>query len=479
MPYRIITGKKIYIQYTLFDFIEEGAVEVVDCRTPRGRRRYKELFGRRAGTRHCARGKYSGQIIDDFLSWSRDIEYLFKIFNERDRRLFAGFLAITFGCGGVIKAAELTGLDPKTVRKGKMEIEIHENLQKSRVRLEGGGKPSKEESDPRYKKELEAILEDDVAGDPMSKKKWIRKTLRWIKKELQGKDIDAAISTIRDTLKNMGISLKKNVKSKGTQQHPDRNTQFEYLNKEKREFLSKGIPVISVDTKKKELIGNFKNDGSTWRATAYNVLDHDFPSLAEGKLIPFGVYDLKQNEGHVYCGTSSETSEFAVDSIVLWWKDHGQHIYPGQTELLILCDSGGANGYRRRMWKWELQTKLADQHGLNVHISHYPSGTSKYNPIERMLFSNISKNWAGEPLISYDKALGFICSTSTENGLKVKAYLVDKEYQKGLKVSDEQMKSLYIVYQDVCPKWNYTLRPRRSACCSVPVLSKMQKVRNQ
>jgi hypothetical protein len=260
----------------------------------------------------------------------------------------------------------------------------------------------------------------------------------------------------------MKISLKKNVKSKSTQHHPDRDVQFRHLKKKKNNFLTKKIPVISVDTKKKELIGNFKNDGSTWRATACRTLDHDFPSLASGKLVPFGVYDLGKNEGYVYCGTSYETSEFAVDSIVLWWSEFGQEKYPDQSELLILCDCGGANGYRRRMWQWELQTKLADQFGLTVHVSHYPPGASKYNPIERKRFSYISINWAGEPLTSHEKASGFISSTRTDNGLKVKAQLVNKEYRKGLKVSDEQMKSLNIERQDVCPKWNYTIRPGRS-----------------
>jgi transposase len=464
MPYRINTGKKIYIQYTLFDFIEKSPVEDVDCRTVAGRRRYRDLFGRTTparGTRLRASKNCITPSLDQFLAWSRDIEYLFERFNERDRRLFAGFMSIAIGCGDVQEAAGLTGLDPKTVRRGQSEILTREKMQGDRVRAQGGGRPSKEDSEPRYLEEIRVIMDDDVAGDPMGHLKWTRKTLNGIRNELNEKGIDAVESTIRRTFKRENISLKKNVKSKNTRDHPDRDKQFQHLNNVKTDFLARSIPVISVDAKKKELIGNFKNDGSTWRKTAYHVLDHDFPSLSMGKLIPFGVYDLKENEGHVYCGTSRETSEFAVDSIVLWWQEFGQGLYPGQDELLILCDSGGANGYLRRAWKWELQAKLADQFGLTVHVCHYPSGASKYNPVERRLFSYISIHWAGEPLTSYEKAIGFIESTTTGEGLTVTARLINKEYQKGIKISDEQMASLQIERHDICPKWNYIIHPRR------------------
>lgn len=281
-----------------------------------------------------------------------------------------------------------------------------------------------------------------------------------MKKELKARGITASLSTIRNTLKSFNVSLKKNVKDKNVQNHPNRNEQFLYLNLLKHEFLTSGKPIISIDTKKKELIGNFKNEGKTWRKEAYKVLDHDYPSLAEGKLVPFGIYDLKQNKGHVYCGTSFETSEFVVDSLAQWWTEVGKKKYPRSLEILILCDSGGANGYRRRTWKWELQTKLADSLGLTVIVCHYPSGASKYNPIEHKLFSFISINWAGEPLTSYDKALGLISSTKTEKGLKIEARLVDKEYKTGVKVSDEQMNSLNIEYHGDCPEWNYTIKPR-------------------
>lgn len=457
MAFRIIFHKKIYIQYTILDFIETPTWEIIDCRTKEGMQRYEEISAPRASNRRS-----SAQTIDPFTSQAQDIRFLAKSFNERERRYFAGFLAGAIGHGGTKKAARLTGLDVKTIRRGKKELNNREKILKSRIRREGGGRLTKAQADPRYERELKAFVEDEVAGDPMSGRKWTRKTLRWMKKELHAIGINASLSTIRNTLRKCKISLKKNRKYKSTLNHPERDTQFLYLNKLKHKSLSTGNPVISVDTKKKELVGNFKNDGRTWRKEALKVFDHDFPSLAEGKLVPFGIYDLKNNEGYLYCGTSFETSEFVVDSIICWWEENGRNQYPNASKILILCDSGGANGYRRRMWKWALQTKLADRLGLTVTVCHYPSGASKYNPIEHMLFSFISLNWAGEPLTSYEKALGLIKSTTTEKGLKVEAQLVDKEYEKGLKVSDEQMKSLNIERPNVCPQWNYTIKPRRA-----------------
>jgi len=459
MAIRIITLKKISTQQNITDYLGKTTFEEVDLRTPEGKQRYKELFGchpNSEGTnyRPCRKSqKNPSKPLEE-------VRFLSKLYNERDRRLFAGFLATLFRNGGIKKAAKLMELDVKTVRKGKMELIERVNFNKFRVRREGGGRPSKAQAEPRYELELKVLIENNLAGDPMNERIWIRKTVRWMKEKLEKRGIKVCISTIWNTLKRLKISLKKNKKSKSTQNHPMRDEQFRYLNKLKRMFLALGKPEISVDAKKKELIGDFKNDGRTWGKESIEVLDHDFPSLAEGKLIPFGIYDLKENNGHVYCGTSFETSEFAVDSICKWWEEYGQKKYLNQSEILILCDSGGSNGYRRRSWKWFLQTKLADYFGLTVHVCHYPSGASKYNPIERKLFSFITKNWAGEPLTSNEKALSFIRSTKTENGLKVKAFLVEKEYKKGIEVSDEQMRSLNIKHSKVCPQWNYCIRPR-------------------
>ncbi|MHA1438548.1 MAG: ISAzo13 family transposase [Promethearchaeota archaeon] len=430
--------------------------EIIDCRTQEGKKRCKEISKPRAS--NCKKASHNAEV---FPPQFQDIRFLSEtILNERDRRIFAGFLARSIGHGGIRKVAGVTGLDLKTVQRGKQELVERVVLPEGRVRREGGGRPSKVQAEPAFEQELLNLIKDDVAGDPLNGRKWVRKTLRWMKKKLQKKGIKASISTIRKTLKNQGISLKKNKKSKCTQDHPLRDKQFKYLNKLKQFFLSQGKPVLSSDLKKKELIGNFKNNGKVWCGEPIKVLDHDFPNLGIGKLNPYGIYDVKRNKGYVYCGTSFDTSEFAVDCICKWWEEHAQDYYPDQAELLILVDSGGSNGYRRRAWKWYLQIKLADRFGVNVHVCHYPTGASKYNPIERKLFSFISKNWAGEPLTSYGKALSFIRSTRTEGGLEVIATLVEKEYEKGLKVTNEQMESLNIKHANVCPKWNYCIRPR-------------------
>jgi len=455
MAFRIIKENIIIIQYIIMDFIGAISWETIDCRTREGRERYKKISAPRPHER-----RPNPPMVNPFSSHSHDVRFLSKMYNERDRRLFAGFLARTLGQGGTKTIAGLTGFDEKTVRRGKKELITRATVRNNRIRCHGGGRATKTQTDPRYEKELHAIVEDELAGDPAHERKWTRKTLRWMRKELQARGIKASLSTIRNTLQRFNVSLKKNVKEKRTQNHPHRNDQFVYLNGLKHEFLTSRKPVISIDTKKKELIGNFKNEGRTWRKEAHEVLDHDYPSLAEGKLVPFGIYDLGHDKGYMYCGISVETSGFVVDSLVQWWTEVGKKEYPHVLEILILCDSGGANGYRRRGWKWDLQTKLADRLGLTVIICHYPSGASKYNPIEHKLFSFISINWAGEPLTSYEKALGFIRSTKTEKGLKVEARLVDKEYKTGVKVSDEQMKSLKIEYHGDCLKWNYTIKPR-------------------
>jgi len=459
MAIKIITRKKANTQRNITDYMGFYFFEKIDLRTSEGVQKYKEIFGcypNSEGTNYRIPRKSPNKPSPPL----EKAHFLSNTYNERDRRLFAGFLATTMGYGSIQKAAKLTGLDVKTVQRGRNELRERELLLESRIRHHGGGRRSKPQAEPRYEPVLNEIMEPELAGDPMNQNKWTRKTLRWIKNELRLRGIDASSSTIRKTLKSRGISLKKNVKSKTTLNHPTRDAQFRHLNAKKSEFLEKRDPVISVDTKKKELIGCFKNEGRTLRKHPHEVFDHDYPSLAEGKLVPFGIYDLNANKGVVYCGTSFDTSEFAVECIVRWWIEVGQKSYPKAKRILILCDNGGSNGSRRRLWKWDLQTKLADGLGLTVHACHYPTGASKYNPIEHRLFSFISINWAGEPLTSFDKALEFIRSTKTKTGLEVKAYQVDKTYQKGIKVSDEQMKSLSIEYQGECSKWNYIIKPR-------------------
>lgn len=307
---------------------------------------------------------------------------------------------------------------------------------------------------------LEELVADETAGDPQSGKKWIRRTLRWLKEQLLKRGIKAATNTIRKYLKELGYSLKVNVRKMAIQKPPDRDNQFKFINETKARFLKTNQPVISVDAKKKELIGHFKNSGRTWQKTPLLTWDHDSSSVATEKIVPYGIYDLAHNYGFMYVGLSHETATFAVDGITAWWTHYGQQIYPEATELLILCDNGSANGCRTRLWKWELQEQLVDRLGLHVTVSHFPPGSSKWNPIEHRLFSFISLNWAGQPLDSVDLALGYMRSTQTSQGLKVEAYLSKKVYPTGQVVTDAQLATIHLNSLPICPQWNYQIVPR-------------------
>lgn len=271
--------------------------------------------------------------------------------------------------------------------------------------------------------------------------------------------------TVRRLLGKQGYSLKANHKRFTGPPHPDRDRQFRYIDRVSRWFLATGRPVISVDTKKKELIGNFKNAGRVWCQQAEEVNAHDFRQDALGRAVPYGIYDLTHNQGTVYVGTSAETAQFAVDAIAHWWQDQDRPPFGCEDKLLILCDAGGCNGYRLRLWKWQLQNQLADPFGLAVMVCHYPSGASQWNPIEHRLFSPISLNWAGQPLRSFDTMLGYLRDTTTTTGLTVKAFLFDREYESGLKVSDKQMATLNLIQRPICPQWNYLIKPRDVALC--------------
>jgi hypothetical protein len=304
---------------------------------------------------------------------------------------------------------------------------------------------------------LKALVEGETGGDPTRGQKWVRRSLRHLSDRLDGKISHA---TVRRLLRDMDYSLKVNLKRLTGDPHPDRDRQFEYIASQKQAFLNAGTPVISVDTKKKELIGNFKNPGRRWCPEADLVNAHDFEQDALGKAVPYGIYDLNHNRGYVYVGQSADTPEFAVDAIAAWWQTSGCQAFPGAAKLLILCDAGGSNGYRSRLWKQQLQTQLADQLGLAVTVCHYPTGASKWNPIEHRLFGPISINWAGHPLRTFETAVALIRGTATQTGLKVEAFLVDKVYEKGKKVADAVMATLNIERHSTCPSWNYTIRPR-------------------
>lgn len=308
----------------------------------------------------------------------------------------------------------------------------------------------------------------DIAGDPISGLKWSRKTPQKIAELLKSNGINVSGKTVGRLLKKMRFSLKVNQKKianggkKPTKKEQEsRDRQFNYINELREKYAKMGYSIISVDTKKKETIGNFKNQGSTYRRDAEPTNDHDFSSYGIGKFIPYGIYDSLSNLGTIYAGTSCDTPQFAVESIVKWWRNEGRKKNPNGNGIYILADAGGSNSYRSKVWKYKLQNKFCDVYGLPVIVSHYPPGASKWNPIEHRLFSEISKNWRGEPLSSYEKALKYIRTTKTSTGLKVKAYLVKKNYEKKITVSDEEMIGISLSRHKTMPEWNYTIAPRK------------------
>ena len=302
-------------------------------------------------------------------------------------------------------------------------------------------------------------MEDDTAGSPMGGLKWSRKSTYTVSEELSSINICISPKTTGKLLKEMKYSLLSNRKTIAETQHPDRNQQFEIIASMKKQFAELGQPVIGVDSKKKEMIGNFKNAGRRYGKDADRVLNHDFRSMAVGMANSYGIYDTIANTGTVVVGVSYDTPEFAVESISLWLTSYGLNQYPGTKGLLILCDAGGSNGYRPRLWKYSLYHKICCFFGISVTICHYPTGASKWNPTDHRLFSFISMNWAGVPLRSYDIMLNYIRNTTTRQGLKVEAILNEKEYEKGIKITDKQMDQINLKKYDVLPQWNYTIAP--------------------
>jgi len=309
-------------------------------------------------------------------------------------------------------------------------------------------------------------MEHETAGDPVSGCKWTRKTTVKIAQQLKRVGIRVSAKTVGRLLKQMKFSLRMNLKclESGLSNPPDphlRDLQFRYIRRQIRTYCSQGLPVISVDTKSRELIGPFHKPGRRWSQEPIKVLDHDFPSDAKGIALPYGVYDLSCNEGFVCVGTSRDTSEFAVDSIGTWWLKAGSAQYPNADRLLILADCGGSNGYRTRLWKHQLQVAFCNRFNIKVKVCHYPPGSSKWNPIEHRMFSFISNNWAGKPLLNYETVLKFIRNTKTNTGLKIRALLKKKKYLKGIKISDQQMKNIALTRYTLRPNWNYSICPSR------------------
>lgn len=311
-------------------------------------------------------------------------------------------------------------------------------------------------------KVLGELLQEDTAGDPTGRRRrWTGKRLRQIAGELRHWDIRVSPNTVARLLDDLGYALHANAKSISTA-HPDRDRQFQCLSRQKRRFVRGGQPIISVDTKKKELVGNFKNTGRVWSWESTPVKDHDFRSEALGLANPYGIFDLLANQGSVFLGTSHDTPEFAAHNVAQWWRRIGRRNYSDATQLLILADSGGSNGARVRAWKYALQERVVDRFDLEVTVCHYPTGASKWNPIEHRLFSEISKHWAGQPLDSYQTILRLIRETTTQTGLTVRGWLVSKHFATGTKISTEQMGQLSLVKHRILPEWNYTLYPREN-----------------
>lgn len=307
--------------------------------------------------------------------------------------------------------------------------------------------------------DLRKLLEDETGGDPIRGVKWTRKSTRKLAKELRRQGHSISRGTVGRLLYELDFSLKGNVKSLSGRRHPDRERQFQHIQKQIQECRRKGLPVLSVDTKKKEIIANYHNAGRIWRKRPIKVSDHDFPDPELGRAIPFGIYDVRRNHGMVVVGTSVQTASFGVDSLVQWYRQVGRRAYPKVDQVLILCDNGGCNGSKNRLWKYELQG-FADRFEIAVQVAHYPPRASKWNPIEHRLFSFISKNWAGQPLTSYEKMLNYIRTTKTETGLKVRASLLNKRYHTGVEVTDEQMNDISLRRGRVLSDWNYTIHPR-------------------
>ncbi len=304
------------------------------------------------------------------------------------------------------------------------------------------------------------VMAPDTAGDPITGLKWTHKTTGKISRRLRRAGICVSARTVARLLQELDYSLRVNRKMIATVSSPDRNRQFEYIGKKRRAFRKEGLPIVSVDTKKKEMLGVFKNNGRIWADGPIRVNDHDFRRDAVGMAIPYGVFDPQANRGHIFVGASHDTSQFAVDALARWWKRDGRRTYPDAQRLLVLADCGGSNGPRIRFWKYALQKGFVDVFRLSVTVCHYPPGASKWNPIEHRLFSEVSKNWAGQPLDSRETMLNYIRTTKTSTGLTVKATLLEGEYPTGVKISDSQMENVRLRRHRVLPAWNYTIHPK-------------------
>ena len=391
------------------------------------------------------------------------IKTMLPLLNERQRRLFLASEADAIGYGGISQVSKASGISRVTITQGIKELKSEDvyAMENERSRRGSGGRKKVSEIYPNIYDEIEEIIQPHTRGNPENPLLWTSKSVRKLQATLGKKGINVSFRTISDLLKEMGYALLSNRKDLVLKEsHPDRNAQFEYINEQARKFITEHEPVISIDAKKKENVGNFKNNGAEWQNSKYpiKVLDHDFPLKEKGKAVPYGVYDIAQNKGFVNVGISSDTAEFAANSILKWWEIVGKKTYPDATKILITADCGGSNGYRVRLWKVKLQ-EIANQLNIAIHVTHFPPGTSKWNKIEHRLFSYISINWRGKPLDELLTVINLIASTTTATGLTVDCISDTQEYKKGVVVSDDELQSVNLKLHDFHGEWNYVISP--------------------
>jgi len=381
--------------------------------------------------------------------------------NERQRRLWAASEASSLGYGGITTVAHATGMSRTTITRGINELQSGKRLGENRIRHHGAGRKKTTEHQPTLKSALDALVDPTAKGDPMSPLRWTTKSTRRLSEALKEQGFDVSHMQVCRLLHELEYQLSANRKSLEGGTNPDRDTQFEFINEQSAAFLKKKCPVISVDAKKKELIGNYRQNGRVWRPKGKPELVkvYDFIDKKLGKATPYGIYDLKQNVGWVNVGIDHDTAEFAVESIRRWWNHLGKGLYPKSKHLFLTADGGGSNSSRSRLWKYCLQ-EFSDESGLTIHVSHFPPGTSKWNKIEHRLFNHISMNWKGQPLVSMDVIINLIGNTTSSTGLKVYAMEDDNKYPTKRKISDVEMEAINIVKNDTLGKWNYIIKPR-------------------
>jgi len=398
--------------------------------------------------------------MDSITTLKEKFRAIWPLLDERTRRITAANEAISLGHGGVSLVSRACGLSRKAISNGIKEIREGRSVADGRVRKRGAGRKPISATDPELIDALESMIDDQTRGDPESPLRWICKSTRAISADLKRQNHPISHTKVAQVLHDLNYSLQSNFKTEEGNDHPDRDEQFKHINACVKSYLDQGLPVISVDTKKKELVGNYRNAGQQWLPgkSPKKVQGHDFPGPDVPRAYPYGIYDIGRNHGFVNIGTDHDTGEFAVASIRGWWRNEGRKMYPKADRIKITADGGGSNGWRLRLWKVELQ-KLSDQTGLRINVSHFPPGTSKWNKVEHRLFSFISSNWRGEPLKDYETIVKLIANTTTVKGLDVTCRLDRKKYPTGIKISDEEFATVSIIRDKFHGEWNYVIQP--------------------